>query len=671
MKSFLQFLTVVLLIMVIMALPASTVHASPQYELIPNPSAEAYLLAELRATGYVDLEWNFPNKEDRVISGTFLETALKDPDVQNQPAIYITNASVAGELWLNDRTISSTLDFREMEFEGFVNFSGSQLQSLVVYNSNFHDSLFFGRSVFNNGVDIRDNIIDQSLNFYGARVSGDLLLDGTRILGTEAMSGATYPSEFWATTVYGTASFNGAYFEGDAYFAKSTFNRLDMWNVTFSRYVSFNETTVERSADFTNATFKGEADFKNFYVGNLGAFTGAAFQADANFESATVLRTADFTDAAFNGKANFDYFTAERFIDFINTTFSQGFSFSYTSVAWPYFVNVTFDGPVNFEGMQTSQDFELVDTRYNYAKEPFYAKGANVEGAVLFTRFTAPAGMVLSHGHFGSLTINTNKDNPDIEFIDLTATEIAGEMVIENVNTKSFLAEGASIDKSTALLHVSITEKLDMRNANIGFLKVDDQPRWPTDPNAFNLRGMTYTDIDLGDKGLTEETWQGLLQLVNQSAYSPQAYLALSQFLTDKGHPDWAAEVDLAQKRRERNEVLAPLSGPWLWSWFLDIFAGYGKRPALAFIWSGFVVAIGAFVFRRKEYMLPTDDLAREYNPIWYSFALFLPYIDLGIASSWEPNPERKWARYYKYVHMLLGWILAPIALLTFGGIIG
>ena len=184
---------------------------------------------------------------------------------------------------------------------------------------------------------------------------------------------------------------------------------------------------------------------------------------------------------------------------------------------------------------------------------------------------------------------------------------------------------------------------------------------------------MTYTDIDLGDRGLTEETWQGLLQLVNQSAYSPQSYQALAQFLTDKGHPDWAADVELAQKRRERNEVLTPLSGPWLWSWFLDIFAGYGYRPAFAFIWSGLVIAIGAFVFRRKEDMLPIEqeDAKLEYNPIWYSFALFIPYINLGIAEKWEPNPIRKWARNYKYVHMMLGWILAPIALLTFSGIIG
>jgi len=295
-----------------------------------------------------------------------------------------------------------------------------------------------------------------------------------------------------------------------------------------------------------------------------------------------------------------------------------------------------------------------------------------VEGAVKFTNVTAPAGLQLSNSHFGSLSIKA-KDHPDIAFIDLTATDIDGQFSIENVNTKRLLAEGASIGKSTTLSKFTITEKLNLRNANIGFLKIDDQPKWPEEPSAFNLRGMTYSDIDIGGQGLTEDTWQQLLGLMNRSAYSPQSYEALSQFLTDKGHPDWAAEVELKQKRRERDEVLTPLSGPWLWSWFLDIFAGYGKQPVFAFGWSGLVIAIGAFVFRRKEDMLPVDqdDAKVEYNPIWYSFSLFLPYIDLGIASKWEPNPCRKWARNYKYIHMILGWVLAPIALLTFSGIIG
>jgi hypothetical protein len=184
---------------------------------------------------------------------------------------------------------------------------------------------------------------------------------------------------------------------------------------------------------------------------------------------------------------------------------------------------------------------------------------------------------------------------------------------------------------------------------------------------------MTYTDIDLGEQGLSDETWQSLLQLVNQSAYSPQAYQSLSQFLNDKGHADWAGEVDLAGKRRERDETMTPLSGPWFWSWFLDIFIGYGHRPFLAFLWSALVIFFGAFVFWKEEGMviLDTSEARPVYNPIFYSFALFIPFIELDIASKWDPKPTRKFASYYKHLHRILGWVLMPIALLTFGGIIG
>ena len=58
------------------------------------------------------------------------------------------------------------------------------------------------------------------------------------------------------------------------------------------------------------------------------------------------------------------------------------------------------------------------------------------------------------------------------------------------------------------------------------------------------------------------------------------------------------------------------------------------------------------------------------YSPLLYSFALFIPYIELGIADKWDPKPDRKAAWTYKHIHRMLGWILAPIALLSFGGII-
>ena len=669
MKSHPCFPAFILLIAYMLVLPVSTVQASPQSNSVSNPAAETYVLNELRSTGYANLE--LLPEEERVIGGTFLINALKDPEVRSQPVISITNGTIAGDLLANDLVIPFNIFFTNMEFDGLVSFSGAQLQSITIFNTNFHESLNFMRTTFDGNADLRKNVIQESVNFSGAHVSGELWFDETEILGTEKLDGTTIPVEFAYMTVGGLASFAATTFQGDASFGRSSFQRLEM-TATFNGIAVFVETRVEETADFSSAQFASRALFENFNTGSDANFDVAWFNAEADFRNAFIGRDAKFTSAEFNGEAIFDYFKAERLVDFTNTIFHQSFRFHSTTVSHLHFEHAVFNGPVAFEGMQSSQAVELINTSYVYTEEPFRFTLVDVDGAVSFTGFTAPAGILLSDGHFGSLKISTN-ENPEIAFIDMTGTDIDSHLVIENVNIKSLLAEGLSVGESMTFSHVSIKEKLDMSNTNIGILKLEDQLEWPIDPQSFNLRGLTYSDIDPGDQGFTEESWQRLLQLVNRSAYSPQAYQALSQFLTDKGYPDWAAEVKLAQKHRERNEILTPLSGSWFWSWFLDIFDGYGYRPAFAFIWSGLVIVIGAFIFRRKEDMRPVEqeDVQVEYNPIWYSFALFLPYIDLGIARKWEPNPERKWVRNYKYVHMILGWALTLITLLSFGGIFG
>ncbi|RPI94986.1 MAG: hypothetical protein EHM40_04680 [Chloroflexi bacterium] len=691
MKPSPRFLLFVLLISCLMALPVSTVQAGSQSDALPNPAAEAYLLNALRTDGLADLE-SFPEGE-RNVSGAFLVSALKDPQVQSKSFLFIANMTVVDEVYANDSIIPGNIQFYRVEFAGYVDFNSSLTQALwigesefrdhvdlsfatldgnIIMNKNTFESLSFRRSVINGSLDLRENTFKKGVDFYGVHVTSELLFDASRILGVKHPPEVSAPSEFWAITVDGPASFVNTHFAGKANFAQSDFFRLDMRDAIFDQDLDFTGTNVGRVANFTKAVFGQAANFKDFSVGSTANFAAATFKGTAVFENATIGRDAIFSGATFDGHANFDYITIGRFCDFIGTTFKDVFSFYYTSVAWPYFDGVTFKGPVSFEGMQASEDFEIANSSYDYLEKEFPITLVTVEGAVKFKDFSVPAGLELSRSHFESLSIDA-QNKLETEFIDLSETDIANELTIANISMKRFTAEGATIGKSTNLCNVSITTELDMRNAHIGFLKIDRQPQWPTDPEAFNLRGMVYTDIDIGDQGLTEETLQALLGLVDTSAYSPQAYEALGQFLTDKGHSDWAAEVQLAQKRRERNESLAPFSGAWFWSWFMEIFAGYGQRPALAFIWSGLVVAIGALIFRRKEDMLPVEqeDAKLEYNPIWYSFALFLPYIDLNIACKWEPNPERKWARNYKYIHMMLGWILAPIALLTFGGIIG
>ena len=717
MKTHFRNLSIILFVFILSASTFSTVHASPQFDdsvpATPNPAAEAYLLNALRTEGNADLS-GFPDGE-RGISGYTLTSILKDPQVQEKSIIYIANLSVVDTVYLGDISLPSNIFLNGIEFLADFDFNSSLLQDVTIYNSTFQgnvnlsratfngtvdmqnntflglvdfrlstfnrnlivyknvmESLTFVRSTINGNVDLSNNTINGGLDLTTVHITGQLVLDNTQILGLESATGSTYPVEFWTLTVDGPSSFVNMVVSGDADFSESNFYNLDMWGVTFGGDAWFNETMVERSADFSEAQFQQTAGFTDFYVDNSVKFKKAHFDGEAWFANAIIGRDIAFDDAVFNKIAGFDYITIGRFCDFIGTTFNGEFSLIYSNVAWPYFDNVNFNGPVNFEGMQASQDFEITDSRYSNLEQSFPVTVVTVDGSVLFTNFDAPAGLLLSQSQFDSLIISSEKEIKT-EFIDISDTDIENELTINNINMNTFAATGAAIGKSTNLNKVGITKKLDMRNANIGFLKIDEQPNWPTDPAAFNLRGMTYTDIDIGDHGLTDETFYSLLGLVNQSAYSPQAYEALSQFLSDKGRSDWASEVELAQSRRERNQILRPFSGAWLWSWFLDIFAGYGKRPVFAFGWSALVIAIGAFVFRRKEDMIPVeqDDAPAEYNPIWYSFALFLPYVDLGIAGKWEPNLERKWARNYKYVHMILGWVLAPIALLTFSGIIG
>ncbi len=691
MKSFSRIFTLILFITLAVIGPVSSAYASSTDEAVPNPAAEIFLLDHLRTAGSADLE-SFPEAE-RNISGLALVNALKDPQVQSHSLIYIANITVVDAVQANDLMLAGNLQFFRANFADYIDLNSSELHDVWIDESTFQGSvnfqlatfngnigmskntfedLWFQQSEINGSINLGDNTFNIGVNFNGAHVTEEMLFNGSKFLGTEIPPDASSPVEFWTMTVDGLTSFVEAHFAGSANFAQSQFLRLDMQGVRFDRDVDFSGVTVDRSADFTSASFGQKANFQNFSAGNTATFDGVTFSGEAVFKSATVARDVSFANASFKGAANFDYITVGRFCDFIGTTFKDLFSFSYTSVAWPYFDGATFDGPVVFDGTQASEDFEIDNTSYNYTEKPFALTLVTVEGALKFADFSAPAGLQLSQSRFESVKIDA-ADKLETQFIDIHETDIENELTIRNISMASLIADGATIGKSTNLSKVSIKEELDMRNASIGFLKMDQSLQWPTNPDHFNLRGMTYTDIDIGNKGLTEENFQALLALVNHSAYSPQAYEQLSQFLTDKGHPDWAAEVQLNQKRRERSKVLTPLSGAWLWSWFLDIFAGYGHRPVFAFVWSGLVIAAGAFVFRRREDMIPIDqgDAKVEYNPIWYSFALFLPYIDLGIASKWEPNPCRKWVRNYKYVHMMLGWVLAPIALLTFSGIIG
>ena len=66
----------------------------------------------------------------------------------------------------------------------------------------------------------------------------------------------------------------------------------------------------------------------------------------------------------------------------------------------------------------------------------------------------------------------------------------------------------------------------------------------------------------------------------------------------------------------------------------------------------------------------PTKDTSYRYSAFWYSLDLFLPFIDLQAESMWIPKKDYRLVLYYMRAHTLLGWILLPIGLAAFAGII-
>ncbi len=646
-------------------LPLQTVSAAPLF--IVNPAAEEYMLNELIANGYADLALAFPDENQRVVSADFFLSVLNNPEIQNKKSIYIANTTIDGVVDASGSNIPYTIFLNVMVFTDSVFLSNSVLTSVTILDSVFQQSIEF-QNIKADDLDLRNNIFQHGINLYAAQI-GELTLVDSQILGTEPMrEGIPFPSEFRRMTVSSNANFNGTFFEGLASFEESEFQTLEMWGTQFAGDANFSKVLIDRSGTFVGTQFLKNANFDQTNFGDA-TFETATFTGEANFSKVLIDRSGTFVGAQFLKNANFDQAVFGS-VTFEGSRFAGAADFEQASFGDVAFTGVTFAGMASLKNCTVGGDLNLDGATFSAKDSLVDLSEIEVADTTSLNDISAASGLDMKYGSFRDLKISV-RDAGVITSLDLTQAEISGQLVITASQINNVNVNGLRSGGTATLDHLTITESLDLQNAHLNLLVVNEL-KWPESPQNFNLRGMTFSDIDLGERGLTEDTWRELLQLVNTSVYSPQAYKAISQFFRDKGYPDWAAEMELAGKRRERDEILMPFSGAWLWSWFLDIFSGYGFRPFLAFIWSALVVAMGAFIYRRREDMIPVDQAEAkvEYNPVWYSFALFLPYIDLGIQGKWEPTPERKWARYYKYVHLLLGWILMPIALLAFGGVL-
>jgi hypothetical protein len=212
--------------------------------------------------------------------------------------------------------------------------------------------------------------------------------------------------------------------------------------------------------------------------------------------------------------------------------------------------------------------------------------------------------------------------------------------------------------------------KLDFTSIKVGGSLDITETHWPTSSGSISLHGMSFRDI-------VPTRLDTFKQLLERSDFDPDAYNNIERFLRTSGHFQDANEIGKAQARREREENMSFFPG--VWSWFLSIFVGNGYSPGRSLLWGLAIVLVGALVFREnrmacvREKPAGTGTLPNTRPPylsFLYSLDLFVPAVNLGVATDWEPQPHRPILFYWMFAQKALGWILVPIGLLAFSGFI-
>lgn len=392
---------------------------------------------------------------------------------------------------------------------------------------------------------------------------------------------------------------------------------------------------------------------KSIFRKNL-SFDGSSFN-EANFSSMKVEHTASFNNATFAGLVDFtaadigldleakkaQFTSSEQEVIFEGMKVGRNALFEYARFA----------GPVNARIMDIGVDFKAYGVQFTNSVREVTFHRMKVGQSAFFQDavFAGPA---------------------DFTFVDIGINFEANEAKFTNTE------EGVWFNSMKVGRHIIFDKAVfagpvDFEFVDIGFSFKADNVQFINfgRETILNLGGMTYKHISMGAES---DSWKKLLDLVNHSAYNVQVYTNLEDFFRRQGYSDRAHEVVVAQKRRERKEILRWDSVWWWLNPILEALVLYGCSPGRILPWGAGVVFIGWFVFRRKEGMVlqKGEDVSSNYSGLWYSLDLFLPGIDLHTANVWIPKPTRQYALHYMRVHRLLGWLIIPVGLLAFTGII-
>jgi hypothetical protein len=412
----------------------------------------------------------------------------------------------------------------------------------------------------------------------------------------------------------------------------------------------------------SHAVVRGHLDLRNEDIGHDTRFL------DCRFDDAVLLVQTRF----------------RRTLALDGTSFLARADLRYLDVTGNLEANRARFRDVTFERLKVGGDFFLLEAVFD-TTTPFV--GAIVTGSLHADKARFGAGadfselLVQRHARFseavfhGPTTFNTAEVEKTLDFSRAQFTDASDEANFFSIK----------VGRNAVFSEATFVGGFWLVKGDIGGNLVLEQLRAPNPGQRKNLNGVKADVLILRSTQLAPPYWlsgmtyriisdepASLLRLVSGAEDNVDAMKSLEAFHERHGQPEAAKAVHVARRRQERAGAFWDHPADYVWNVVQDWVAGYGRHLERALLWSLVVVAVGCLVFWRREWMETQDAESprHSYNAFWYSLALFLPISGLDDAKVWMPRRNRWKTRIYMRLHIILGYLLIPIGIAAWTGII-
>ena len=575
--------------------------------------------------------------DNRVLSPSFLESILlKEPyrHALSRHGVAIVGARFTEPVDLSEAVLPCPLLLRNSVFEKGANLLRLSSQySLDLDGSNLKTLSLNAARIMR--LSMRGGVVSGDVNLAVAQVAGNIQLNGSRFAGPLDLS--------------------GMHVGGFLLMGKGT----ELHNLTLAY------TDIDKNLEISGSKVTGVLNMNELHVGENLRLTDSEFD-DMNLSNVHVNANLLFTGSRAQ-KVQLTIAQVEKNLQFEHATVAGDTDMGGIRVGGFLFVRSdTHLAKLNLVNAKVEKEFDIVASTIT---GEFNMNRLQV-GGLLTVRQTALNGLVLRNAQLGQLQLVSSKVEGSLDCTDIDVggdASLQGSEFVGGVLCPGATIKGdAALDEATFHKDVDLTKSeingalqlektkwvdgpwLRLANAKIGYIDLDEA--WPS---HLELNGLTYRSVEHAESHMA---W-----LARLYHFAPQPYDQLASVVHSAGDDDLATTIRYSGRQRERHEASSWIG--WGILVTLENLIGFGYYPLRALIWVAVFLVLGVVVLQ------VTGEGRRNGMPwgVAYSFDLLLPIIRLRDAH-YEIDLKGP-ARYYFYVHKIMGYLLASFLIAGVSGL--